>query len=181
MRRRPRPPGGAPAGRWSAGTLVALGILVAAGCSGPRVTPAAGCAQPLLSITNRGRTTLAAAYQLSGTPGQRFLVVYYTVQDERARVIDSLPPIGPPPRFLGLVSPGRTEQLGPVEGLTMGEGPRVRISVRTYFHGQLAATSVRSTDLPYLVCPRGRGSAAAADPGSDLRYDSVAGTQRRTS
>lgn len=138
------------------GLAVACTAVLAGACSGPRVTPAAGCERPLLAVTNRSRLAIAVAYHLSGLAGQRFLVVYYTYQDERAKAIDSLPPIGQATRFLGLVQPGRTERLGPVETLRMGEGPSVRISVISHVRPPGSARSVTGPYLPYLVCPEDR-------------------------
>ena len=68
-------------------------------------------------------------------------------------VIDSVPPISPVPRVLGVVTPGRAVRLGPIPGLTAGEAPRVNLSVRVYDGAVGGPVTLSPGYMPRLVCP----------------------------
>jgi hypothetical protein len=136
---------------------VVSALLAVAGCAGaagpPGASPAKGCAEPLIELTNRARQPMSVSYQLSGPRGSRFLVLYYNMLREHSRVIDSVPAVSPSPTFLGVVTPGPAVRLGPVHGLTAGEAPRVNLSVRVYDGGSGGPVRLSPGYMPRLVCP----------------------------
>ena len=96
---------------------------------------------------------MSVSYQLSGPRGSRFLILYYNMLREHSSVIDSVPPVSPTPRFLGVVTAGPAARLGPVPGLTAGEAPRVTLSVRVYDGGGGGPVKLSPGYMPRLVCP----------------------------